>query len=473
MKIGIGCIALAFATMLSLGIKESVPGLRRTDVLKTNDGSAYTPGLTFDLSEDGTYYIVSNRLNQLSDGNVVIPETYNSLPVKEILSEGFAERTWIRSVSIPKTIEIIGSGAFSQTSLEKVYFNAENCRDFNARNWVFYPSSQQKIALTIGKDCKRIPSRMFFPLSTVPSLTPNVTSVTFEEGATLEEIGDYAFYHLDGFSSVQFPDSLKKIGKYAFYGNGLTALVLPDSLNEIGAHSFDDSRLLESVRFSENLEKIEEGAFRFCSRLNEIVLPASIKEIGKDAFRYCGGLQSADLNATEIIGESAFEDCVSLQTIAFDHAMILADRAFKNCGSLTSLNVPAGLKELGDQAFYGLSKVETVNFLSSGLNDLSPNNQVFSGLGKETEGTEVTIGRNVSSVPERLFFSSSSFEDFPNIAKIVLYSGNLVSIGDNAFAHLDAEVVYYGTISSWLNVEIGYGNEALATVDCRKEGTSL
>lgn len=473
MKKKFGLFALIFGTVLSLGVKESVPAFKKTGILKTNDAGTYSPGLTFDLSEDGTYYIVSNRLNRLTNGDVVIPETYNSLPVKEILSEGFAERTWIKSVSIPKTIEKIGAGAFSQTSLEKVYFNAENCQDFNARNWVFYPGSGQNIALTIGKDCKRIPSRMFFPLSTVPSLTPSVSSVSFEEGAVLEEIGDYAFYNLNGFSSIRLPDSLEKIGDYAFFGNGLISLTFPDSLKEIGAHSFDHSGSLESVQISGNLEKISDGAFRFSPSLEELILPSSVKEIGKDSFRYCYGLKTADLNATEIIGESAFEDCVSLETVSFLEAVNIAERAFKNCASLVRLTLPDGLKELGYQAFYGASKVSELTFLSSALNDLSQDNQVFVGLGEETEGVEVTIGKNVSSVPERLFFSTSDYERLPKISKIVFYSGNLVSVGKNAFAHLNAETIYYGTIASWLEIEIGYGNDCLTSADCRREEGAL
>ena len=46
--------------------------------------------LTFTLSEDGTYYIVSKVSAQVTKGVVVIPQTYNGKPVTHIAERGFS-----------------------------------------------------------------------------------------------------------------------------------------------------------------------------------------------------------------------------------------------------------------------------------------------------------------------------------------------------------------------------------------------
>ena len=73
-------------------------------------------------------------------------------------------------------------------------------------------------------------------------------------------------------------------------------------------------------------------AFRDCSGLTSLTLPAGITEIGVSVFDGCSGLTSLTLPAgiTEI-----------------------GDYAFKGCSGLTSLTLPAGITKIGDYAFLG------------------------------------------------------------------------------------------------------------------------
>ena len=91
---------------------------------------------------------------------------------------------------------------------------------------------------------------------------------------TVTEIGAHAFGHLSTWvEDIQFPSTLKKIGKKAFAGgNGLEKIILPEGLEEIEAEAF---RLVSAKTI-----------------INEIYLPTSLKKIGSKCFLYCGRSKS-------------------------------------------------------------------------------------------------------------------------------------------------------------------------------------
>lgn len=434
--------------------------------IKVMDTVNATTGITYELSEDKTYYIASNKNNEITDVNVVIPEMHNNLPVKEIADEGFADRWWIESISLPKTIEKIGNGAFNGTGLKTVYFNAERCQDFNAKNWIFYPNlNYQQINFIVGKDVKRLPSRLFAPLVTVPTTIPNVIDVVFEEGCAIEEIGDYAFYQLAKIDSLDFPSSLKKIGKYAFYGSGLTSLTLKENLVEIGDHAFDNNAKLSEVTLPSSLKSLGVGAFRYCSSLTKITI-SSIEEIKKDTFKYCSSLEEVNMVNVKTIGESSFENCVKIKTINYDKVEKIEEKAFKNCSSLSEIVLPVNLKEIGKSSFEDCVNVNKVTISSLELEDLQSSNYTFKNLGKEKEGVNVSIESGVKKIPARLFYSSPLEKEAPKINNVVISSTELTTINENAFKLIDANITYKGKISQLNNIEIKLGNDCFSKVTC-------
>ena len=77
-------------------------------------------------------------------------------------------------------------------------------------------------------------------------------------------------------------------------------------------------------------DEIGDKAFKYCSGLTSLTLPASITSIGDFAFEYCSGLTSLNLpsNLTKI-----------------------GKNAFKNCNGLTSLTLPAGITKIDEYTF--------------------------------------------------------------------------------------------------------------------------
>ena len=70
--------------------------------------------------------------------------------------------------------------------------------------------------------------------------------------ASLKEIGFRAFNGCEHLIEITLPSTLQSIEGYAFYATSLTSLTMPASLNTIGAYAFGSCEILESVKFLEH-----------------------------------------------------------------------------------------------------------------------------------------------------------------------------------------------------------------------------
>lgn len=102
-----------------------------------------------------------------------------------------------------------------------------------------------------------------------------------------------------------------------------SSVYIPDYIDgrkvtEIGAGAFQESGI-EHVRFSANLEIINENAFSKCVNLEEAVFPQSLKKIENGAFTYCGIYDvvfgGAVRFSTYISEGTQFSFCDNLQTV--------------------------------------------------------------------------------------------------------------------------------------------------------------
>ena len=240
-------------------------------------------GLKFSINEDGVSYSVTG-IGTCTDKDIVIPYTYNGLPVTAIGDYAFKGLNSLTSVDIPDSVTSIGYDAF--------------------------------------KNCS------------------SLTSVTI--GNSVTSIGYYAFANCDALTSIEIPDSVTEIGGYAFCDcDALTSIEIPDSVTSIGYHAFSSCDALASVTIGNSVTSIGNDAFKNCSSLTSVTIGNSVTSIGYEAFYYCSALTDVTIgNSVNSIGEYAFLSCTSLTSVTIGNSVTsIGDGAFRNCTSLTSIEV--------------------------------------------------------------------------------------------------------------------------------------
>ena len=213
-----------------------------------------------------------------------------------------------------------------------------------------------------------------------------IPSSVINNGTTysVTSIGNDAFYHCSGLTSVTIPNSVISIGEGAFYGcSSLTSITIPNSVTSIGNSAFVYCSGLTSVTLPNSVISIGEGAFYGCSSLTSVTIPNSVTSIGNSAFVYCSGLTSVTLpNSVISIGEGAFYGCSSLTSVTIPNSVTsIGYRAFYNCSGLTSIVSKATVPPaLGNKVFPNPNSCNVIvpcgsleAYTSSQWNDYFPN----------------------------------------------------------------------------------------------------
>ena len=161
----------------------------------------------------------------------------------------------------------------------------------------------------------------------------NIPKIIKHKGECFQvtSIGERAFWHCKGLTSITIPNSVTSIGEDAFkYCSGLTSITIPNSVTSIGKDAFYGCIGLTSITIPNSVTSIGESAFCFCSGLTSITIPNSVTSIGEDAFSFCDDLTSISIpNSVTSIGKGAFFDC----------------------SGLTSITIPNSVTSIGDKAF--------------------------------------------------------------------------------------------------------------------------
>ena len=268
--------------------------------------------LTYEVINMNPLEVEVYQANNYISGDLVIPATVNyeglNYNVVRIKGGVFANKG-IYSVTIPESIDSIGSSAFSGcSSLSTLNFNAVNCKDLEYKQTapaagcyihVFKDCPISKI--NIGNNVELIPDN-FIKNNDV------ITNINIPNGVI--HIGNSSFSDCDNLISINIPNSVISIGSHAFYGcENLITINIPDNVISIGSYAFYGCSNLSSITISNNVSMIENSVFEGCNNLSRITLGESISIIGDRAFFNCGSLQdiiSLPTNPPLCLGTSVF-----------------------------------------------------------------------------------------------------------------------------------------------------------------------
>ena len=289
-------------------------------------------GLNFNLSDDGTYYILTNK-GTCTDSTIVIPETFNNLPVKSIGIHAFYNCISLEGIYIPNGI----------TSIEKDAFY--NCISLTN---LTLPDSVISIGDGAFASCT------------------SLESIKFGENSQLTSIGSEAFYTCSSLKNVNIPGNVNKINSYAFEDcTSITSVTISSSVTSIGDSAFEGCSSLETVYFSENgqLKFLAHRMFQDCTSLRSISIPESVTKSGGSEFKNCTSLSDVKLSESlKNLGDGMFEGCVSLKSISIpDSVTTIGNKTFKDCTTLTNVTLSDALREIGRSTFEGCVSLKSIS----------------------------------------------------------------------------------------------------------------
>ena len=289
-----------------------------------------TDGLEYELNEAKDGYIVTESLTIETD--IVIPELYNNLPVREI-----------------------GPAAFRYSSLDSI---------------------------TLPRSLRKIDDEAFLGL--VDAGSGLLTKITIPEG--VEEIGERAFYYCPSLREIVLPKTLKKVGTKAFGLNtNLSKLTLENNKNdyfEVSSNVLYTVGKTELVCYPEGIkaltydlpdsvEIIREGAMYGNQNLTGINIGSNsqLVEIGPRAMAALFNVESIDISRCQYlttIGEKAFSENTSLKQMEIPASVAtMGDAVFYNSTSIQFVKLNNILEKLPDETFNGCSGLQNVTFTSA------------------------------------------------------------------------------------------------------------
>lgn len=131
-----------------------------------------------------------------------------------------------------------------------------------------------------------------------------------------------------------------RIGSYAFRGcSRLTSINIPEGVTSIGKWAFSDCRSLEPKLLVYDKGTKCYGWIGNVEKCTNVVIPDGVTSIGAGAFLGCSSLTSIKIPKS---------------------VTSIGDRAFYGCSSLTSINIPDGVTSIGEEAFGGCYNLDIV-----------------------------------------------------------------------------------------------------------------
>ena len=361
--------------------------------------------------------------------------------VKTIGENAFYLCKGLSSVTIPENVAYIGSCAFSAclnlASVEILNDRAFIAHDaFSGTPWL---ENQPDGLIYVGRVAYKYKGEM-----------PEGTNVAIKSGTV--EIADYTFYGCSGLVSVAIPQSVERIGNYAFASSGLESIVIPEGVDSIGNYAFQYCRSLLSASIPGSAKSIGSSVFANCDNLSSVILSDGIRILSSSMFASCKNLGSVILpTSLKDIGVSVFSSCTSLKSITIPEGVSsIGHYAFNGCG-LESIVIPSSVSELGTSVFSGCNSLSSVT-IPEGVKAIG-----WGAFQSCTSLTSVSVPKSVVSIGQSCFYGCTALSDvlIPNGVKTidsdafhgcsslsaVTIPSSVDSIGNSAFADCPIKTV--------------------------------
>lgn len=173
----------------------------------------------------------------------------------------------------------------------------------------------------------------------------------YECGKRIVIDDDEIAYDRSGIWGVQLPEGLEVIGESAFEDFGFETIDIPDSVTRIDRYAFCGCDQLKAVKIPKGVKIIPSGVFAGCSKLEKADLPEGILSIGYEAFDFCLRMSFIKLpESLQEIGTGAFMWNISMSNITIpQNVRKIGPQAFGSCNRLTTIYIHSDSEALNEQ----------------------------------------------------------------------------------------------------------------------------
>ena len=265
--------------------------------------------LEFAILEDGVCALTGIK-NKERVREIVVPATYNGVPVTEICAGALQGLRELERVTLPEGIVKIGEHAF---------------RDCTALMQLNIPSTVTSVGVDAFAYC--------------PGLV--------DENAPVQYYGGWLFHVSDSVTDLVVADGTVGIADLvAFSNTELKTVTFADSVRYIGLQSFDSCENLNQVTFGKELERIAWNAFSHCEKVKKVTLSPELKWYDVDLEN---DYATPVLPGTEVyVGNELLTELVIPEG-----TRVIRKHTYSCMRSIEKVTIPKSLKTLEASAFYG------------------------------------------------------------------------------------------------------------------------
>jgi|GEM_PF-1878585 len=373
----------------------SIPGSDGDDRTRTAygyDGSVYSFLYNLDGSE---YYSEMTAFQAGTDTVQRVPYDLEGYPLKKIANSAMAGASKVTTIVIPAYVAEMGSKVFENCgSLKTVIFLGSMPKMASdtfsgtsatvlylerfASSWANF-SQTSKAVMPVYTYSTTNCSFEYYELDGTITVLRHLSGTAINIPATLDAgssklnvkfIGDMAFYYdyynkeckQDKIKSVVISDGIEIIRTAAFkYCTYMEKLTLPASLKIIDDEAFRmpidtanySTGSLKEIKLPDGLQYMGFECFRMSNQLKSVTVPDSVTHYGEGAFRASARLESITLGKgiTEL-PQNSFDNCYMLKEVKIpDTVKSIGSQCFNQDASLESIVIPSSVTTIGSGAF--------------------------------------------------------------------------------------------------------------------------